>query len=80
MPDMEQAIRERAYHLWMNDGCRDGNAESYWLSAQRQVLAESLGLIARVSVAGPDTASATVEKIPSKKSKSVPAKKKRRAA
>lgn len=51
-----------------------------WLSAQRQVLAESLGAVARVSVAGPDAVSATVEKIPSKKSKAVPAKKKRRAA
>ena len=35
MQDLEQAIRERAYHLWIFDGCREGKADDYWLSAQR---------------------------------------------
>jgi hypothetical protein len=38
--DLEQRIRERAYHLWMADGCRDGEAEQHWLIAERDVLAE----------------------------------------
>jgi hypothetical protein len=50
MDDMEQAIRERAYHLWVANGCREGNAENYWLAAQRDVLAVSLGGIGRVRV------------------------------
>ena len=43
MQELEQAIRERAYHLWVADGCRDGSADEHWLSAQRDVLAASLG-------------------------------------
>jgi DUF2934 family protein len=50
MQDLEQTIRERAYHLWIADGCREGNAEGHWLSAQREVLAKSLGSFARVKV------------------------------
>ena len=43
MHDLEQAIRERAYHLWVADGHRNGNAETHWLTAQREVLASSFG-------------------------------------
>jgi hypothetical protein len=50
MRDLEQAIRECAYHLWVADGCPNGNAEVHWLSAQRQVLASSLDGFARVTV------------------------------
>jgi Protein of unknown function (DUF2934) len=63
MQDLEQAIRERAYHLWVADGCNDGNADSHWLVAQREVLASSLGGIARVTVEVETTAK------PSKKTK-----------
>ena len=42
MQDLEQAIRERAYHLWIADGCRDGNAGGHWLIAQREILSSSL--------------------------------------
>jgi len=42
MPNLEETIRERAYHLWLADGCRDGAADAYWLSAQREVLNASL--------------------------------------
>lgn len=27
MPNLEEAIRERAYHLWVADGQPDGKAE-----------------------------------------------------
>jgi hypothetical protein len=42
MSDLEQAIRERAYHLWIADGRPEGNADVYWLIAQREILATSL--------------------------------------
>jgi hypothetical protein len=46
VPNQEEAIRERAYHLWIADGQPDGKADIYWLSAQRETLmtsVESLG-------------------------------------
>ena len=46
MQELEQSIRERAYHLWIADGCRDGRADTHWLAAQREVSARSLGGIA----------------------------------
>lgn len=51
MQNLEQAIRERAYHLWVEGGRVDGSAESHWLAAQREVLAASLSTIARVTEA-----------------------------
>jgi hypothetical protein len=36
--DLEHKIRERAYHLWVADGCRDGCSERHWLAAEREVL------------------------------------------
>lgn len=38
MHDLEQAIRERAYHLWIEGGCQDGQANQHWLAAQRSIL------------------------------------------
>jgi hypothetical protein len=52
MQDMEQAIRERAYQLWVESGFEHGNAEAHWLSAQREVLAASLAEIGRVTASG----------------------------
>ena len=42
MPNLEEAIRERAYHLWIADGQPEGNADVYWLSAQREIRTTSL--------------------------------------
>ena len=33
MPNLEEAIRERAYHLWVADGQPDGKAEVHWMHA-----------------------------------------------
>jgi hypothetical protein len=33
MPNLEEAIRERAYHLWIADGQPEGQADIYWLNA-----------------------------------------------
>jgi hypothetical protein len=42
MPNLEEAIRERAYHLWIADGQPDGKAEIYWLNAQHEILTTSV--------------------------------------
>ncbi|MFC0399186.1 DUF2934 domain-containing protein [Paraburkholderia rhizosphaerae] len=38
--DSELRIRERAYHLWEQDGSPEGRADEYWDKARRQILAE----------------------------------------
>jgi hypothetical protein len=42
MANLEEAIRERAYHLWTADGQPEGKADVYWLNAQREILTTSL--------------------------------------
>ena len=37
MPNLEEVIRERAYHLWIADGQPEGQADIYWLNAQREI-------------------------------------------
>jgi hypothetical protein len=51
LDDLEQAIRERAYHLWAASGYVDGNAEVHWLAAQREILQASLGDVGRGAAA-----------------------------
>jgi Protein of unknown function (DUF2934) len=41
MRNLEEAIRKRAYHLWIADGRPNGNADTYWLNAQREILTTS---------------------------------------
>lgn len=71
MQDLEQSIRERAYHLWIESGCPDGDAEAHWLVAQREVLSASLSTFARVSVAEPSDAVKKPAKSRKTKSKKV---------
>jgi hypothetical protein len=80
MQDLEQAIRERAYHLWVADGFRDGNADAHWLTAQREVLALSLGSFARVTVSDAALASAKAEKKSVHKGNAAAVRKKKRRA
>jgi hypothetical protein len=37
--------------MWMEAGYPDGKADVFWLGAQREVLARSLAIIARVATA-----------------------------
>ena len=30
MSDIEQRIREKAYHLWLEEGCPDGRKTDHW--------------------------------------------------
>jgi hypothetical protein len=53
MQDLEQAIRERAYHLWIESGHEDGNADAHWLVAQREILSASFGEMGRLTVGEP---------------------------
>jgi DUF2934 family protein len=47
MQDLDQAIRERAYQLWIESGRDDGKADAHWLAAQREILSVSLGDLGR---------------------------------
>jgi hypothetical protein len=51
MPNMEEAIRERAYHLWIADGQPEGKADIYWLNAQHEILTISIESSASTTVA-----------------------------
>ena len=66
MPNLEEVIRERAYHLWIADGQPEGQADVYWLNAQREILITSLGSDAAAS-ALPNAVSVTTK--PAKKAK-----------
>ena len=50
MPNVEEAIRERAYHLWMADGQPEGKADIHWLNAQREILTASVESSAAAAV------------------------------
>lgn len=43
MDTLEHSIRERAYHLWLADGCQEGAADAHWLIAEREILASAVG-------------------------------------
>jgi hypothetical protein len=38
----EQRVRERAYNLWLHDGCIQGCADRHWFQAVRDILAETV--------------------------------------
>jgi hypothetical protein len=69
MQDLEQAIRERAYSIWIESGCPDGSAEEHWLAAQREVLSASLVTFARVSITEPDAPKKSVRRRKTKSTK-----------
>lgn len=39
--DLEQRIRERAYHMWEMEGRADGRADEYWERAEEMIEAET---------------------------------------
>lgn len=53
MQDVEQTIRERAYHLWVAEGRQGGNEVGHWLAAQREILAASVETLATAPAAAP---------------------------
>ena len=67
MPNLEETIRERAYHLWIADGQPEGQADVYWLNAQREILTLSLASTG----SEPDAASVATNGSPTCESTSV---------
>ncbi len=47
-----QRIQERAYALWLEEGCVDGRAHEHWLRAERE-LSHALGAEAKEKKAAP---------------------------
>jgi hypothetical protein len=43
---LEIRIRERAYEIWTEHGCVEGQAQQHWLAAEREVLAASTAVLA----------------------------------
>jgi len=39
--DLEQAIRDRAYFMWLDSGRVHGNADAHWLAAEVELAAEA---------------------------------------
>lgn len=39
--DVEQRIRDRAYAIWLEEGCPHGRDAEHWLQAERAILAEA---------------------------------------
>jgi hypothetical protein len=75
LQDLEQTIRERAYHLWVADGCRDGEPERHWLAAERDILAT----LAVTAPAAPKGRSRRAAAAPNDSGAKPPAKARRRA-
>jgi hypothetical protein len=42
----EPAIRHRAHERWLEQGCPQGTSERDWLDAERELIAEAVGLAA----------------------------------
>ena len=64
MPNLDEAIRERAYHLWIADGQPEGKADIYWLNAQHELFTTSVE-----SLASPAAAADAVATKPTKRPK-----------
>jgi hypothetical protein len=69
MQDLNEAIRERAYLLWIADGQPDGQADLYWLNAQREVLTTSLESSSNDTAVAAPADSASVTAKPAKKAR-----------
>ena len=64
MPNLEEVIRERAFHLWIADGQPEGQAAVYWSSAQREILTTSLeGSSETAATPHMDSVSATIKPV-----------------
>ena len=80
MPNLEEAIRKRAYHLWVAGGQPEDQADIYWFNAQLEILTTSVESLGNAAAAAPtDTGSVATK--PGKKTRVTPiGKSKTRAA
>jgi hypothetical protein len=49
---VEHQIREKAYQLWLADGCREGRADQHWLIAEHELLANAFSSLQAPTAAG----------------------------
>ncbi|MBP2227588.1 hypothetical protein J2847_000868 [Azospirillum agricola] len=49
--DVERRIRDRAYAIWLEQGCPDGCDADHWLQAERDVAAQAEGVAAPTKAA-----------------------------
>ena len=63
MSDLESRIRERAYYLWLQEGCPEGRAEVHWDEASELVAIEDNQKRTMRPAPQPDDDPATVEPI-----------------
>jgi hypothetical protein len=81
MPNLEEAVRERAYHLWIADGQPEGQADIYWLNAQCEILTTSVESAGSNAAAAAPIDTGTVAAKPAKKARvALSGKSKTRAA
>jgi hypothetical protein len=69
MSNLDEAIRERAYHLWIADGQPEGQADIYWLNAQREILTTSVESRGSNAAAAAPTDTGSVATKPGKKAR-----------
>ena len=69
MPNLDEAVRERAYHLWIADGQPEGQADIYWLNAQREILTTSVESPGSNAAAAAPTDMGSVATKPGKKAR-----------
>lgn len=67
--NLTDRIRERAYYLWLADGCCEGGAEQHWLVAEREILQS----VKTAPAPAPETSNAAA---PAKRAVAKPAAKK----
>lgn len=81
MPNLEEAIRERAYHLWIAGGQPEGQADIYWFNVQLEILSTSVESEDSNTAAAATTDTGSVATKPGKKTSVTPiGKSKTRAA
>ena len=71
MQNLDEAIRQRAYLLWIADGRPDGQADLYRLNAQREVLTTSLESSSDDTAVAAPADSVSVTAKPAKKARAV---------
>lgn len=42
--DVDQRIRDRAYAIWLDEGCPEGRDAEHWFQAERAILAETAAI------------------------------------
>ena len=53
MPDRDDLIRERAYHIWEREGRPHGRNDEHWQLAAEEIAAEERALAAQKPAASP---------------------------